>query len=517
MQNKSSNPPDKSSGNGGGGAPGGSTSANVSRSGATELSSSAVLDNQTYSSSTGGQNALLVTDGEITLTTPTINKTGDESSEDSDFYGTNAAVLVTGGTLTLDGGTVNTNGAHANGIFSYGDGKIVVKNTTISTSNNNSGGIMVTGGGSLTATNLTVETAGNSSATIRSDRGGGTMQISGGSYKSTGVGSPAIYSTADIDVSDANLVSTASEGVVIEGSNSVTIENTNLTDTNTSLNGNSETYKNIFIYQSMSGDAEEGTGSFTARNSKIITNQGDTFFITNTTAKITLSGNQITNNDSSSAFLRAQAGKWGTSGKNGGHIDLTLTGQVAEGDIVLDFVSTLNLVLSSESFYMGAINSANSASSVSVSLDETSNLILAGDTYLTSLTNADSSNQNIYSNGYTLYVSGTTVSVNDGEIPEIPASTLEETHETETDNQESNCVSDSSFSCETAEEENGTTSPIPFIVGGVALAVIVASVVTLIIHKKRHKSPKNPTPTEGVSTETLPQDSLEHQEIPKNN
>ena len=40
--------------------------------------------------------------------------------------------------------------------------------------------------------------------------------------------------------------------------------------TNTKLNSNSETYKTIFIYQSMSGDAEVGTSSFTSKNSKII-------------------------------------------------------------------------------------------------------------------------------------------------------------------------------------------------------------------------------------------------------
>ena len=141
---------------------------------------------------------------------------------------------------------------------------------------------MVTGGGTLNATNLTVETQGNSSAAIRSDRGGGTMNVTGGTYTTHGQGSPAIYSTADITVNDAQLISTSSEGVVVEGANSVTLNNTILTDTNNTLNGQSETYKNIFLYQSMSGDASEGTAHFTANNSHIITNQGDTFSISPT-------------------------------------------------------------------------------------------------------------------------------------------------------------------------------------------------------------------------------------------
>ena len=41
----------------------------------------------------------------------------------------------------------------------------------------------------------------------------------------------------------------------------------------------------------MSGDAETGTGTFTAKNSTFVTNQGDHFFVTNTTAVINLTSN----------------------------------------------------------------------------------------------------------------------------------------------------------------------------------------------------------------------------------
>ena len=480
----STEPPEKPAGDAPGGQGG---SGNISYNAATTLSETTTEDFSdgtyvAYSSLEGGQNALLVTAGDVTLKSAEITKAGDESSENSDFYGTNAAVLVTGGTLTFEGGAINTNGTHANALFAYGDGQIIAKNASISTSSNNSGGIMVTGGGYLEAENLTVTTSGNSSAPIRSDRGGGTMAIKGGSYTSMGIGSPAVYSTAEISISGATLTSNSSEGIVIEGSNSVSLENVTLTDTNNSLNGNSETYKNIFIYQSMSGDAEEGTGTFSASNSTITTNQGDTFFVTNTTAKISLSNNQIINNDATSAFLRAQAGKWGTAGNNGGHVELALTNQVAEGDIVLDNLSTLEMSLLNSSFYMGTINGANTAKNISVTLDATSQLILAGDSYINELTNADSTNQNIYSNGYKLYVAGSEVEINGSEAPEVP-----EVSESTTGIKDWKEAIDSGDDSRTLclDEGGCGTNYAPFIVGGIALLVIIGAIVAFVIHNKK--------------------------------
>ena len=294
-----------------------------------------------------------------------------------------------------------------------------ISGTTINTSANNSGGIMVTGGGTLNATDLTVTTQGGSSAAIRSDRGGGTITVDGGSYTTNGQGSPAIYSTADITVSNATLTATASEGVVVEGANSVTLNNTVLTDTNNTLNGQSETYKNIFLYQSMSGDASEGTSHFTANNSTIITNKGDTFYITNTNSEITLTNNVITNNDSTGVLLRAEAAAWGNSGSNGGKVLFDLINQTAEGDIVIDSISSLSMELTEGSTYKGTVNSGNQGGSIALTLDDTSTVILTGDSYVSDLYNDVSDNSNIYLNGYTLYVGGTAISANNSTAPEV--------------------------------------------------------------------------------------------------
>lgn len=281
----------------GGSNGGGTSSSNVSYSGVITFNSNITEDNKTYTSNNSSENAILVTGGVSTINSCTITKSGDSDGDEADFYGVNAGVLVSSGTLNIKSCKINTNGSHANAVFAYKEGTINISDTVINTESNNSGGVMVTGGGTLNANNLTVKTTGNSAASIRSDRGGGTLKVTGGTYETNGQGSPAIYSTAEIIVDGARLTSTSSEGVVVEGANSVSLNNTELTDTNNTLNGNSETYKNIFLYQSMSGDADSGVSSFTAKDSTITTNKGDTIFVTNTKSTINLENNTIANKD----------------------------------------------------------------------------------------------------------------------------------------------------------------------------------------------------------------------------
>lgn len=400
----------------------GNSNSNISYNGASEITEDKSIKDENYSSESSDENALLISNAEVTLTDINVTKEGDSNGGDNtSFYGTNSGILAKdGANVTIDNATIETNANGANGVFSYGgsattnntnsDGTtITISNSKITTTKDNSGGIMTTGGGTTIAKNLTINTSGTSSAAIRSDRGGGTVTVDGGTYKTTGKGSPTVYSTANITVKNSDLVATASEGIVIEGKNSVTLENSTLTDTNSELNGKSTTYKNIFLYQSMSGDASDGVSNFTASNSTITTNKGDTFYITNTSAIINLVNNKITNNDSTGSFLRAQSDSWGSSGSNGADVTLNMSNQTATGNIVIDKISTLIMNLSKKSSYTGTINGDNTAKNIELVLDKTSKIKLTGDSYVTKLTNGDSSNSNIDFNGYKLYVNGEAV------------------------------------------------------------------------------------------------------------
>ena len=386
---------------------------------AKEISKDENITEGEYESVTKDETAITLT-GSInaTLSNITVKKTGDsDGGDNTSFYGINSAILAKdGANVTIKNATITTDATGANGVFSYGGSAttnnsssdnttINISDSTITTSKDNSGGIMTTGGGIMNATNLTINTAGASSAAIRSDRGGGTVTVNKGTYKTTGKGSPAIYSTADITVKDATLISTTSEGAIIEGKNSITLENVTLTDTNNVLHGQSTTYKNIFIYQSMSGDAATGEAIFSSKNSTITTNKGDSIYVTNTTATINLENNKFINNDSTGNFLRIQKDSWGNSGSNGGTVTLNATKQEINGNIVVDSISKLTMKLSDNSLFKGAINSSNEGE-VSLILDKTSSLTLTGDTYIKKLTNDDTTNSNINLNGYKLYIDG---------------------------------------------------------------------------------------------------------------
>lgn len=395
----------------------------VSYSASEEISEDTIVTSGEYSSTNKDENAILVSgDVNATLSNIDVNKTGDSDGGDiTSFYGINSAIAASNGAnLVLKNITVNTDATGANGVFSYGgsastDNKtsdnttITISDSTITTTKDNSGGIMTTGGGVMKANNLTVKTAGTSSAAIRTDRGGGTVIVDGGSYTTTGKGSPAIYSTADVSVSNSKLISKSSEGIVIEGKNSVSISNCELIDNNTELNGQSTTYKNIFLYQSMSGDAADGTAEFTATDSSITTENGDSFYVTNTKASINLTNNTIVNNDKNGNFLRIQKDSWGNTNSNGGDVTLVINKQKVIGNIVVDSISTLDMSMKTNSYYEGVINESNSAKSISLKLDKTSKIKLTGDSYITSLDNADSTNSNIDFNGYKLYVNGKSI------------------------------------------------------------------------------------------------------------
>lgn len=86
-----------------------------------------------------------------------------------------------------------------------------------------------------------------------------------------------------------------------------------------------------------------------------------------------------------------------------------MTNQEADGDIVIDSISTLTMNLKEKSLFNGKINSENNAKSIKLVLDKKSKIKLTGDSYISSLEDEDSSYDNIDFNGYKLYVNGTAI------------------------------------------------------------------------------------------------------------
>jgi len=372
----------------------------------------------TYTSDGDDENALRVVDATVMLDGITVNKSGGATSntEDGDFYGMNAGLLATDeADVTITNTTVTTSAQNGNGVFSYGDGTVVtISDSNITTTADNSGGIQTTGGATMNANNLTVSTAGNSSAAIRSDRGGGTVIVDSGSYTSSGYNSPAVYSTADITVSGATLTAENSEALVIEGHNSMSLIDCDATGNMSDTQGTSsdENVHNVMIYQSMSGDADVGTSSFSMTGGSLTNNNGDLFFVTNTHCLLTLSGVNIVNKETDGYLLLVTGNSashgWGTAGANGAQVEFTADEQTLEGDIAVDTISTLDMVLTNGSVLTGTINIIENAengtavdNNAVVTIDEDCIWNLTGNCTITSLTN----NGTINYNGYTITLS----------------------------------------------------------------------------------------------------------------
>lgn len=408
---------DMGGGQGGpGGAPGGQSQGVDSYDTANTYDSDTEVSDTSLESTGTDENAALVSSGaNVTFNNIDITRNSSDSTggDNFSFYGVGAALLATDGNAYVKGGTVTTDAAGGAGLFAYGDGTVYAADTTIKTTQDTSGGIHAAGGGKLYAWDLNVETDGESAAAIRSDRGGGTMVVDGGTYTSNGVGSPAVYCTADIAVKDATLTANGSEAVCIEGLNSLHLFNCDLTGNMSDLSQNDSTWT-VILYQSMSGDSEVGNSTFQMDGGTLTSKNGGVFYTTNTESDITLKDVDITYNNDNEYFLRCTGNNnergWGESGANGADCDFTAISQDMEGSVIWDTISQLDFYMTDGSNLTGAIiddesfagNGGDGYCNVYVSDDST--WTVTGDSTVSKLSNAGTI---VDDSGKTVTVKGT--------------------------------------------------------------------------------------------------------------
>ena len=398
------------------GGPGGQSQGVDSYTAINEYIEDTTVSNETIESTGTDENAALISSGaNVTLDNDTITRTSADSQggDNSSFYGVGAAVLATDGTAYVKDGSVTTDAAGGAGLFAYDDGTVYASGTTVKTTQDTSGGVHVAGGGTLYGWDLDVETNGESSAAIRSDRGGGTMVIDGGNYVSNGIGSPAIYSTADIAVSNASLTANGSEAVCIEGLNSIHLYDCDLTGNMSDLDQNDNTWT-VILYQSMSGDSEVGNSTFQMDGGSLTSENDGVFYTTNTESTITLNNVDINYNDDNEFFLQCTGNTnqrgWGQSGVNGADCHFTGISQDMQGDVIWDSISDLDFYLTEGSSLTGAVVDDESYAgeggegycNVYVSADST--WTVTGDSTVSSLENEGTI---VDGNGKTVTIQGT--------------------------------------------------------------------------------------------------------------
>ena len=358
------------------------------------------IAHESMTNTTADQNAFIGKNKAIVnIENSVFDKTGNTTSDDnSNFRGQNAVVLgIDGSKINIKGSNITSNSKGSNAVFATGEGSVInVENTNIHTKSDSSRGLDATYKGTINGKNLTITTEGAHSATLATDRGEGTITAEAAKLTTSGEGSPVIYSTGNIMVNNVNGIANNSEIGVVEGKNSITLTNSNVTG-----------YKDngFMLYQSFSGDAESGIARLKAENNTLTTHATGAFlYVNNTTAEVNLSNNAISMPNTSTLVKAAADSRWGKTGENGGHLTFRTSNQELSGNIMADSISTIALDMTNGSSLVGAVNTDNTAKEVTVKLSKDSNWILTGDSYVKSLSNEDTTGSNIQLNGYKLVV-----------------------------------------------------------------------------------------------------------------
>lgn len=358
------------------------------------------IAHESMTNTTANQNAFIGKNkAVIDIENSVFDKTGDTTSDDnSNFRGQNAVVLgIDGSQINIKGSNITSNSKGSNAVFATGEGSVInVENTNIHTKSDSSRGLDATYKGTVNGKNLTITTEGAHSATLATDRGEGTINAEAAKLTTSGAGSPVIYSTGNIMVNNVNGIANNSEIGVVEGKNSITLTNSNVTG-----------YKDngFMLYQSFSGNAENGIARLKAENNTLTTHATGAFlYVNNTTAEVDLSNNAISMPNTSTLVKAAADSRLGKTGENGGHLTLRTSNQELSGNIMADSISTIALDMTNGSSLVGAVNTDNTAKEVTVKLSKDSNWTLTGDSYVKSLNNEDTTGSNIHLNGYKLVV-----------------------------------------------------------------------------------------------------------------
>ena len=368
--------------------------------GTSVISESKTFEHQRFDNTTSNQNSFIGKNkATITIDSSVFDKTGNTTNDDnSNFRGQNAVVLgIEGSQTSIKDSNITSNSIGSNAVFATGEGSVInVENTNIHTKGDSSRGLDATYKGTVNGKNLTITTEGAHSAPLATDRGEGTITAEAAKLTTSGTGSPVIYSTGNITANNVNGVANKSEIGVVEGKNSITLTNSNVTGYHD--NG-------FMLYQSFSGDAESGIARLKAENNTLTTHGTGAFiYVNNTTAEADLTGNTILMPNTTTLVKAAADSRWGKDGENGGHLTLRASNQELNGNIVADSISTVSLDMTNGSSLVGAVNTNNTAKEITMKLSKDSTWTLTGDSYVKSLTNEDTTNSNIHLNGYKLVV-----------------------------------------------------------------------------------------------------------------
>jgi Bacterial Ig-like domain (group 3) len=376
--------------------------------------------------------------------------TGSGTTATSTTLAASTTTPTVGVAVTL---TATVSPSAATGTVTFYDGATTMGTGTLSSGTATlSASFTTTGSQSLTATyggsgtyasstssaiSVTVSAASSASAqrpTLASTAPATAAPGAGTGYTTSNDQAAAIRTGGTLDLTGGTYTAQNAEAAVVEGGGTLTL-------TGTTLNGAAGDDRGVLLYSSSPDPAPAATG-FVMTDGAITytcdalstpacadgaTSQGQNnpatlFSVANTTASIALTDVEVADNTPTSAsregtLLTAAAlnsGTWGTAGANGGNVTLTAKGTTLAGSVIVDRTSTATLAFLADSAgtgssLTGAINTANTAKTVSLALDQASSWTVTGTSYLTTLTGLDLAGDtvnNIDGGGHCVYYSG---------------------------------------------------------------------------------------------------------------
>ncbi|WP_296852929.1 hypothetical protein [uncultured Methanobrevibacter sp.] len=366
------------------------------------VNTNATLDisNVEINTNSKGSNGIFVTNSEAS-TSSSSQGGSSEGSQPPEAAGGNSSQGGAGGQPpempSGEGGQApgNSGGDPSGASDVSGNTEATIKNVKITTHSDKSRGLDATYKGKINAENVIINTDGQSCAALATDRGEGEVhvknsEINTGVSKTSGRGSPLIYSTGNITVDNTKGTSYVSQIACIEGKNSIEVTNSDLSGYSEGNRKDGDAYVDlggIFIYQSMSGDADVGTSHFTAKDSKLtipqessVYKEAPMFHVTNTACVIDLKNTEFS--FGSGTFLEVSSqNQWGTTGSNGGNAELNTDSEKIDGNVIVDNISSLNWTMKNTEF-KGAVNSTGNTT---INVADGSTWTLTGDSSLSSL------------------------------------------------------------------------------------------------------------------------------------
>ncbi|RAL03352.1 uncharacterized protein BO80DRAFT_17341 [Aspergillus ibericus CBS 121593] len=365
----------------------------------------AEVSHQTLSVNANDTSVLVATDGAVVNVsyTDVVKKGYSTWLNQASFFGVNAAINVANAsTAYIDHSNITVHNGAAN-VYSYGTGSTVyVNHTDLYSSGPVSHGLYASGNGTIYGSNLRHYSGGSRCSSFSGDNPAGYIHVTDAVAHTAGIGSAIFYTLGESYGTDVVGRAERAPSLFSDGAQTSVFENVDFT-------------AGLLAGTVMFSSSTRSSGaSLTFSNSRLTTLGEDmaALWFGNLIASATIHATEL--NTTSGILVIANASQitqsfdhfvgWEeNSSIQPAQVSVSVTESSLTGDIVAYNGSSIAWSLAEHSSWTGAASFGRGTAYVGVTLDATSTWTLTKNVYLQNFTNADTTNSNIQSQGYSIY------------------------------------------------------------------------------------------------------------------